>query len=355
VGTKAIKIVSSAAPNLASRDVYPPLANRLLDSDCRLVDVSTAGGYLIAFDHSGKAYRKFLRRGGSTENSVLVRLEPKVVYPSQYLSRTESKYGLIISPGTLPQSIQNRFMWPYYYNMNPLTPDVKISDLREIIRNAQEVGIYSLANWKQRTIRLSLIASNKVSPLSDNNYRIRRRFAQHLSPDLLHTYGNLWHSSLKSRIVHRLQVAWFSLKCGVWPNPRELYGNLFYNYPTAHGSIADKHLVIQDSKFSLVLENDNGYMSEKLIDALIGGSIPLYFGPNPEQFGIPSGLVMHIDESLDRISEIVEGVSLEKVESMLELTQEFLRSEEFAQLWFGDYVLQGIADRILKYFESGPN
>ena len=49
---------------------------------------------------------------------------------------------------------------------------------------------------------------------------------------------------------------------------------------------------MQNSKFSLVIENDDNYISEKLIDALLGGSIPIFIGGDFRRVGIPDASVV---------------------------------------------------------------
>ena len=55
------------------------------------------------------------------------------------------------------------------------------------------------------------------------------------------------------------------------------------------------HEIMRDYTFSLIIENCNadGYVSEKIYDAFVAESIPIYFGNNNERIGISSD--MYID------------------------------------------------------------
>ena len=66
---------------------------------------------------------------------------------------------------------------------------------------------------------------------------------------------------------------------------------------TKHRSLDDRSTVdiIKDYTFALIIENTNadGYVSEKIYDALIAGCIPIYYGNNNANVGIPED--MYID------------------------------------------------------------
>jgi hypothetical protein len=131
-----------------------------------------------------------------------------------------------------------------------------------------------------------------------------------------------------------------------------LYGNLFQKYPTSRGKIIDKHDVIRNSKFSLVIENNESYVSEKVIDALIGGSIPIYFGGDLQVFGVPSHSVVTGLSSVNEILALIESLSDEEVEERLMQTTRWLNSQEFLQTWFGDNVFDNLANKIAAYFRN---
>ena len=119
---------------------------------------------------------------------------------------------------------------------------------------------------------------------------MRRRLANQLSAHNLDTYGPLWNASLSSKLFHRISVGLNALKGGFIPNLLEIYGNLHWKYPTYMGEPMDKHRIIQQYRYSLVVENSSDYCSEKLFDVVINGSIPIYVGPNLDNYEIPNSL-----------------------------------------------------------------
>jgi hypothetical protein len=350
-----VKVFSTAQPNQDATDIFPHLVSRLVETGFAIQEETSKARFLVSFNHDAKNYRSFRQGGGLAANAVLIRLEPAAVFPSQYSRRIENLYGRVISPGRLLANDFPLIPWPYYYQKNPLSPVKQNTNLNSIVTENVEIGAFEYAKWRSRPINLVLVASNKVSPVGANNYRLRRKLARALPPNSLSVYGNLWRASLIERIAHRVRVLNFALKSGVLPNLIEIYGDLFRNYTSAIGTVKDKHEIIRQSKFSLVIENDNNYVSEKLIDALLGGSIPIYFGGKFDEIGIPTSAVVSGLTNAQGILNYLETVTDLEVEHSLETAKNWLNSPAFYNHWFGDTVFATISDEIVHYFGKAAN
>ena len=55
----------------------------------------------------------------------------------------------------------------------------------------------------------------------------------------------------------------------------------------------------------IVIENDDNYVSEKLIDAFLGSSVPIYFGGDLEISRIPSHLVFSNFKNSEEILDFI--------------------------------------------------
>jgi hypothetical protein len=345
-----IKICGTGQPTLRSQEICPPLSDELIKLGFIIEDDAHKSDFLISLNHDQNVYSSFRKFGGKIEKAVLIRLEPAAVFPAQHRPRIENLYGHIITPGnpvTTPP-----VPWPYYFNQNPLHPEIRTPSLEQVISEAVKQNVFEFEQWKQRPIRFSIIASNKVSPISKNNYKLRRQLAQSLPSELLTIYGGLWNSNLPSRIKHRAQVLNFALHSRIFPNIFEIYGNLFRRYHSVIGTIRDKHEIIRKSQFSLVIENDNNYVSEKLIDALVGGSIPIYFGGEYQRLGIPSGLAIKNLNSVTEIVDYLENVSQQEILDFQHKLLGWLQTPSFHQYWAGDNVFATIAVEISEYFRK---
>ena len=352
---KTIKIVGSAKSSPSDKRPYPML-REFLEIVGFTPTLEQNSEFFIAVNHNQKLYEEFIRGGGRSDRAVLIRLEPDSVFPLQYKSVTTDKYGLVITPGSIldRKSPESFVGWPYQYNLNPAQPNISDPPLLSILEDTSWKNLFNLETWKSRPRKLTMVAANKVSPLKSANYSIRRRLASQLPPEILEVYGPLWTDNLSTKIYHRIAVAGTNLRQGILPNPMGIYGSLFRSYPAAHGTVRDKHAILRETKFSLVIENANSYVSEKLIDAMINGSIPIYVGPRLEEVGLPTGIAIHSSGDPKEIIEIVEALDSSGVETILTAMREFLSSPSFFDLWTARSVYKKLSYQIAERFRELP-
>ena len=312
--------------------------------------------YLLSINHNKESYKRFIQGGGRRDQAILIRLEPEAVFPLQYRSAITDCYGLVITPGsTFDRESSKSFVgWPYEYNLNPARPDTSDPSLHSILTDNSRQELFNYEFWKLRPKKIALVAANKVSPLKDANYKIRRKLANELSAEILEVYGSLWSDALFKKIYHRLAVAGTNLRQGVLPNAISIYGSLFQTYPAARGIVHNKHALLRETKFSLVIENSNSYVSEKLIDALINGSIPIYVGPPLEKVGLPSQIAIHSCGDPKEVLTIIETLGAIEVETILTAMREFLNSPTFFDFWTGKSVYKRLAQQIAEYVQGVP-
>jgi hypothetical protein len=83
-----------------------------------------------------------------------------------------------------------------------------------------------------------------------------------------------------------------------------------------------------------VIENSADYLSEKLIDAVISGTIPIYVGPNLNTFGLPAELAYQVNGDLSSIREacwqLMESRDIQ--DAILHAGREFLRSTRYMEM-----------------------
>lgn len=307
--------------------------------------------FLLAINHNQKMYESFITNGGEPKRAVLIRLEPEAVFPKQYKSSVKEKYGLIITPGAISELNDSSYEigWPYQFHLNPVSPQDSDPALESILDDSQRQMLYQLENWRVRPITLSMVAANKVSPLMSTNYSLRRKLASRIPKNLIQIYGPLWNDGVLIKVHHRLAVMVSALRQGTLPSPIGIYGNLFKRYPSTLGSVKDKHLVLQQSKFSLVVENTNSYVSEKLFDAMLNAAIPIYVGPKLEDVGLPSQIAIQCTGNPQEIAEIVRTINEEDAEAILNAMREFFKTPLFRDSWSESSVYQKIASQISLY------
>jgi len=310
-----------------------------------------SGKFLVSIDHNEDQYRSYIQNGGSSSRAILIRLEPVSVFPSQYKKSVTSKYSTIFSPGH-PDNVVNGFGWPYQYHLDPNVPVESDYSWLNLIQEKIFDPETAFKNWESREIEFSLIAGNKVSPLREENYRVRRKIAHFMDPQLLHVYGPLWESSFLAKIRHRLATLVFALSQKTIPNIRSIYGDLFWIYPTAKGFVKDKHEILNKTKFAIVVENSNSYASEKIFDAMLDGCIPIYTGPKLTTLGLPESIAIESMGEPAEISRIHTQVTKPEVIMILSSIDQFLKSDTFNENWVEKRVYSKISSEILAKFQS---
>jgi hypothetical protein len=305
-------------------------------------------------NHNPSSYKEFLESGGDPEKTVLILLEPRAVYPAQYSSNILNLYSHVLSPGSprFKDSTGDFIPWPYQVSPNPLSPIDESSSLQSKVMVNLKSGLFDFNNWDRRSKFITMINANKVSPSKYENYGLRRVFAHRISKEFLSVYGELWISSFSKKILHRLLVILFALKSGQWPRLTHVYGNLHWKFDTAKGPIENKQVVLQSSKFSIVIENDNSYISEKIFDSLINGCIPIYSGLKDVSRIIPSEIYIDLPKSPDELVFLLEKLSETDIRRILRATQTFLESEAFAKRWDKTSVFRQLASSIEQRFRK---
>ena len=222
----------------------------------------------IAINHNKNIYSR-MNQPQKVAKKVLIRLEPYSVFPAQYSSKIESKYDIVISPGSVNDFKNSSYFigFPHSIQKNPAKPTFKNQPSLEAFIEMNSKTLES--NWRNRNLLCSMVAANKVSITRNSNYKLRRQLASKFNTEKLQIFGPLWNDPLLDKLAHRVKTLKFNVNYGSIVNLIEVYGNLFKKYPHAKGIIEDKYSVLFNSKFSLVVENSMEYVSEKIFDVFV--------------------------------------------------------------------------------------
>jgi hypothetical protein len=340
--------------NLGQRgkSVVPLLAKELIEAGYTVTESDDAD-FLINLNHNWQSLKGHKRvNHPANHGCVLIRLEPSSVYPAQYTEKIESEYRLVISPGRTDLPKEQFVRWPYEYQANPSTPELITPSIKDVVSAKIALGLYDYDHWVKRPINCSMVVANKVSPNNSGNYALRREFAKSTPEGTLNVYGALWRASFPQKFRHRLGLLSFALRSGSQVRLRSIFAGMFESYPNIVGPILNKHDIIEQSKFSLVIENSDEYISEKLIDALIGGSIPIYIGASLHNSGIPEDLVLGFESNPYELGGFLENLDEKIITDKLELIKRFLNGKELLA-WEASSVLKEIAIQIDSLVKDG--
>jgi alpha(1,3/1,4) fucosyltransferase len=173
-----------------------------------------------------------------------------------------------------------------------------------------------------------LIASQKYSWVAEELYseRVRaiRWFEKHHS-DEFDLYGQRWDRFFFKRklsIINPILNLVYR-KCPRLPRRR--------NFPSARGCVTTKREVMRQYKFSICYENASypGWLTEKMLDAMFAGSVPIYLGdPEVTKF-VPKEAFIDKREfpDYDSLYRHLKGMSPAQYEGYREAIHHFVNGE----------------------------
>lgn len=317
-----ISLVGVNSGDLRAPQIVGTFAEYLSKNDLLEKNEGSIQGHMICVDYSVQVGRRIRQLNIESANCSLVRMEPSVVLPANFARSRHSQFGKVVTVGGCDSRDSLSVPWPLLW---PSVPEL------EKLRNTDRVE------------RVVVINGNKMSFIRGELYSLRRKAIKAVSN--LDLYGTQWDSKLASRLViaaKSFTQAVLSLKI---PRPSGLT-LWFQNYPKSKGPVVHKLVTMAHYKYALVLENSAEYMSEKLMESLFAGCIPVYVGPDPETFGIPKDLVIRAQPNLRSIQEglaVAENWNIDQFHSKLRV---FLSSSEVRDFWDHKRVFEQILEEV---------
>ena len=99
------------------------------------------------------------------------------------------------------------------------------------------------------------------------------------------------------------------------------------------GQSDNKLRTISKYKVSLVIENSAEYMSEKLMDSVLAGAIPVYVGPPVGAFEIPPDLVISADPNFKSVNAAIGRALRVNYKKWHGLAKEWLQPQGLREKW----------------------
>lgn len=299
---------------------------------------------MLAINHNERSYNEFIKAGGSSKRAILLRTEPISVFPSQYSSRIELKYSLIISPGFV--DVTNFVYQAYGFQNQHGGPSFGDPKFTELLKYSNLNKRFELANWRSRTGEILMLASNKTSPLRYSGYDLRRDIVSRLKDDKrLDVFGKYWTVNLFQLLKTFLAMFRFNIVNRCIPS---IKFNSFKvpSSDSIKGESDNKFNTLVNYKFNFIVENSKNCITEKIFDSFLLGIIPIYSGPELNDFGIPDSTYLRLEWDLSNLEQIMQ--SLEKIDASkyLSAIENFINSNEFCANWLEENVYMNIANMI---------
>ena len=255
--------------------------------------------------------------------AVLIRQEPSVVRPQNFRPDYLKHMSMVIDVGRSPLASNSRMNWPQKWTL-------------EHLESSKIAGA-------ERIDRFVIINANKMSFVEGELYSLRRLAAQKSSE--IDVWGFDWDMPWFRRATKAVEELLIPLKHGFGIKPAAIKG--WFKKPLSFkGTSKDKLSTLATYKYSLVIENSSEYMSEKLFDSLFAGTLPIYVGPNPVDFGIPEFVAIHSSPDLESVMKAIDQARTIDLDAWRASVLTWLKSEGVEQAWSGPFITQRIIDKI---------
>jgi len=172
------------------------------------------------------------------------------------------------------------------------------------------------ANFKNKKFLISISSNARLNP--------KKRFYVHV----MNFFKPLPTLVDRELYLDRLEATRYFSKCDDF----DMYGH-GWDKPVAHtkgeydnaikksyrGTVPDKFETLKDYKFAIVFENAvyNGWITEKIIDALYAGCVPIYWGAPDILDFITEGAFIDFRKFFSKNKSVPDKLSYEKLENYL--------------------------------------
>jgi len=201
----------------------------------------------------------------------------------------------------------------------------------------------SRIDFPDRLDRVVAISANKWSMIPGEYYSLRRRvYAKDSRVDL---FGPGWDETSSKQLLRLIKEFAISLRFRFFPVLHNIRWALLR--PSSYLGVAKSKVeTLSSYRVSLVIENSGNYMSEKLLDCILAGTIPVYVGESISGFQVPEDLVVVSKPDLRSIiNSIDEALSWDSEEFRLR-AKEWSSREGIKERWESDHVLESLLEYI---------
>ena len=236
------------------------------------------------------------------ERLLLFSTEPKIIISRGHIYSHLKKFKLVF---TFNDDLVTRYSNIVKFNL-PQPSKIR-SDFVDICNRRDAVLIS--ANKSAYRFKKGALHNKKVA-------LIRALDKSSLDLDV---FGPEWHKAKRFPILKKLFF----------------FRYRYYNFSGYKGYVEDKLNKTSEYRFSLVVENSrmNGYISEKIFEAMFAYSVPIYLGaPNVENY-IPANSFINVAKfvNMNELLMYLESLTNDTIESIIKNGQDFLSSEKFIQ------------------------
>jgi hypothetical protein len=269
--------------------------DELTASNFQIVNLKdTSATCYISIDYDKSSF-KTVSSNPNIVQKILIAVEPPSVNPLQFQKRIYSMFDTIIALKTFEHMFPNAEPWlpGFIYNNN-----VEIS---EVASENTQMHVFGM------------LSSNKYSFLKTSLYMKRKEIVKELSRynHKVLIAGANWNRSKTWKLFEIIKTLMLEIKF-----ISDLNLKYFINFPLLiqskyqyFGKATTPYSFYSKIHFVICVESDLLDFSEKLFEVIESGAIPLYIGPEIENFGIPSEAFVRMPEDAKIFAKTADLIS----------------------------------------------
>jgi len=239
--------------------------------------------------------------------AALVLLEPRVTAPQMYTKSVVTRYGIRFAASPIwAAAIGARpFLWPQTIVPGPTREPHHQYDA-------------------------TMINAEKRSAVEGSLYGLRRAVIREMDDRGMNlaVYGPGWDSPPSTRLRQGVKATAKAVAAGLPPQLGEATSGLVIRPRNWQGRVREKSAAFSTAPASIIIENSADYVSEKLVDAISAGVVPVYVGPPLDVFDLPRDLVIGCPAAPREICSAIKSQDASRRSEVAAAGREWLRSEE---------------------------
>lgn len=269
---------------------------------------------LIVSDFPGlKNQSSLLKKGMLCKRKILMIEENPTVMPETWSNVVHNLFDYVLT--MYDDKIDNKKYFKYNFpsisiheNLFPLTKKIDFNDKK----------LSCMISWNKTYIKKSNTNLKiKIIKWFENNY-----------PNHFDLYGPNWDEkvfSYRNPITKYLNESYFKIL-------RKILGTNYANWK-GHINSEDKKKLINQYKFNFVIENSseyNGYITDKIFETFLSGSVPIYLGSKNIDKNIPENCFINLRnfEDLNKLYHFLISINENEYNIFLKNIKDYLKSEK---------------------------
>lgn len=302
--------------------------------------------HFVSLDHTPK-HLELASALKNVKTKSLIVFEPKAVHPLQHRVETRALYDNVLLQSERQKLLANERV--LQWGNLPDSIDYNSKSLELLSRPEAEASLIK---------SVVFLNENKFSFVKGSQYKLRVLALRHLAAAGYRVVvggrnwnrGLLWCTAAQLAVLARQLKVAKDLSLSNWaPFRLERHRNF-----QVVGPVEDGHGFLGSGTLALIIENDPDYVSEKLINALVAGAIPIYIGPDLGSTNIPESLIVRSEPNAKDIVEAIDRLTPSDLRKKGIEISKWIREPVNITPWTQSHCIRSLAREISTFvFEAG--